>query len=82
MKYKGTVIEDPDRIGNIFNSYFINTVPEEIIPQIPSGVSNAQQGSFANTFKFTQVTEEEILDIVSALNNTSSTSFDEIPVTL
>lgn len=85
-------ISDPIRIAESFNNFFINIVKETVHPRSENtNYSNV----FANNteclngtnfapihFKFTTVTDIEVLNVIKSLKNKTSSGFDEIPISL
>lgn len=62
LNHKDMTVQGPSTISVLlFSSYFINIVPEQIIPQIPAVISGTphKKAAINTSFKFSKVTEQK-----------------------
>lgn len=74
----------PMSIGSCFNNFFVNIGPDlaKKVPQATRPFNSYLKANFVNSFTFSPVTENEILQIVNNLNNKTSTGVDEVPLNI
>jgi hypothetical protein len=81
--YEGKFINSPSGLAKTLNSFFIHKVKglRESIPQVDKDPLSKLRESMRNrkcSFKLKLVSEEEVLKIITSLNNSSSTGVDFI----
>ena len=71
MKIGGNIVDNDSQIASYFNEFFINvgSSTENTVPKVPN-ISPSKFLKF--NFVIAHVTNEEVLDIVNALDNKSS----------
>ncbi len=84
LSVKGKIIDDPTAITNSFNKYFANVGPEteQNVPKVPNkSPSLYLRDRNIHTLIIAHISEQEILDIITALSN-KSTGPASIPLRL
>ena len=82
IEVNNTKIVDPEIIADKFNKFFVNIGPE-LSNKIPKSNKNASEylhGHYSKSLFFSPVIDQEIMDIISNLKNSTSTSHDNLPV--
>lgn len=84
INHNGESITDPNKIANLFNSFFAN-IGTELSEKISNLNTHETYQSFLNSDEptnhrciFHEVTKEEIVSIINALDNKSSSGIDGI----
>ena len=78
----GSVVSNPNLLAKTFNDFFTN-IGSNLAKKIPpSNVDPISflKGDYPNSLFFNPVTEQEIIQIIGNLKNTSSKGYDDIPV--
>ena len=80
IRYNDDIVEDPENIANTFNNFFssIGTNLAEGIPPSAKHFSDYLGTPNPNTIFLTPLVKEDIIDIVSNLNNKKSPGYDDI----
>ena len=80
----GLEINNPLSIAEKFNNFFTNVGPELAKKIVPSSQhpTDFLRGDYCNSMFLEPTTEEEIIDIITNLKNSSSTGQDNIPIKL
>lgn len=81
------IVINPVEVGTRFNDYFADVVDKEVVPKIDSTkMSHSKEyggeSSPVVLFRFEQITEQELSNVIHSFKNTSSSGLDEIPITL
>ena len=81
--HEGKMVNSPSGLARTLNNYFINKVKglRQSIPLVDVDPLSKLQESMRNrqcTFKLKLVSEEEVIKIITSLNNSSSTGVDFI----
>ena len=80
IRSNGEIIEDPVNVANTFNNYFssIGVNLAEDIPHSTKHFSEYLGVPNPSSIFFTPVVKEDIIDIVSSLNNKKSPGYDDV----
>lgn len=73
IKEDNSLINDPKKVADIFNNFFVN-----ISNQSPINISQTQKINITQQFNLTPVSPEEITLYISEINSTSATGMDDI----
>ena len=84
LKYDGTCVNDPQKIGNIFDNYFVNVGPniDKTIPRTKKSPLDYLVNHTPNSIFLAPVTPSEIEIIINSLNSNKSTGPYSIPTFL
>jgi len=85
LSQNGKIVNDPNKIVNIFNNYFSNLVDTLIVPKLNSihtvvsnNVGTAKMSR--NKYNLNPLCEKDMNSIINSFNNKYSTGYDDIPM--
>lgn len=77
ININGITINDPLKIANEFNEYFINQITKLVSHNTPINISSA-----CNSIFMKPTTPNDILNVIKNLKSTNSTGYDDISTNL
>lgn len=81
LKFSESVVTDPKKISNSFNTYFVNMV-DDLLLEVPSRKCNDINtcNVEAHQFQCPPVQEDELEKILNSLKNKWSSGYDDVPI--